>query len=158
MNQSLNSAAARPIISSRKIVHMSMLVFAFLLPFLTWMQAAGCALMALGFNVFILPQLDVDLRKRNVKESGAKVWTGIIIYPISVLLLILIYRHDLYIVGAVWAIMALGDGMAGMAGEAIRGPALPWNPGKTWAGWLSFVVAGTLGAYALTRWVAPEID
>ncbi|MHB8653451.1 MAG: DUF92 domain-containing protein [Terriglobia bacterium] len=137
---------------------MSMLVFAFLLPFLTWMQAAGCALMALGFNVFILPQLGVDLRKRSQDGAGASAQTGIIIYPISVLLLILLYRHDLYIVGAVWAIMALGDGLAGVAGEAIRGPALPWNPGKTWAGWVSFVVAGTLGAYALTRWVAPEID
>ena len=137
---------------------MSMLVFAFLLPFLTWMQAAGCALMTLGFNVFILPQLDVDLGKRNLEERVANVWTGIVIYPISVLALILLYRHDLYIVGAVWAIMALGDGWAGVAGEAMRGPALPWNPGKTWVGFASFILAGTLGAYALARWVAPEID
>lgn len=137
---------------------MSMLVFAFLLPFLTWMQAAGCALMALGFNVFILPQLDVDLRKTNVEGSGASARIGIVIYPVSVLVLILLYRHDLYIVGAVWAIMAMGDGLAGVAGEAMRGPALPWNPGKSWPGFVSFVAAGTLGAYALTRWVAPEID
>lgn len=115
-------------------------------------------MMALGFNVFILPQLGVDLGKRSQAGAGASAQTGIIIYPISVLLLILLYRHDLYIVGAVWAIMALGDGLAGVAGEAIRGPALPWNPEKTWAGWVSFVTAGTLGAYALTRWVAPEID
>ena len=158
MNRSLNSTTVRPIFSSRKIVHMSMLVFAFLLPFLTWMQAAGCALMTLGFNVFILPQLDVDLGKRNLEERVANVWTGIVIYPISVLALILLYRHDLYIVGAVWAIMALGDGWAGVAGEAMRGPALPWNPGKTWVGFASFILAGTLGAYALARWVAPEID
>src|SRR2546422_11488592 len=50
--------------STRKIVHMSMLGFAFLLPFLTWPQAAGAALLALLFNVLILPRLEVDLRKR----------------------------------------------------------------------------------------------
>ncbi len=158
MSQARESIMPRPIFSTRKIVHVSMLMFAFLLPFLTWTQAAGCALMALLFNVFILPQLDVDLRKRSQDGAGASAQTGIVIYPISVLVLILLYRHDMYIVGAVWAIMALGDGLASVAGEALRGPGLPWNREKTWAGFLGFVGAGTLGAYALTRWVAPEID
>ncbi len=46
-----------PLFSTRKIVHMSMLIFAFLLPYLTWTQAAGCALLALLFNVLVLPRL-----------------------------------------------------------------------------------------------------
>src|SRR5207249_5380821 len=109
--------------STRKIVHMSMLGFAFLLPFLTWPQAAGAALLALLFNLLILPRLEVDLRKRpgsagvspatlracpersegadspaqlasdsavdsttaSAAESSASVWTGIVLYPISVL-------------------------------------------------------------------------
>ena len=136
---------------------MSMLSFAFLLPFLTWVQAAGCALLALLFNVVVLPRLEVDLRKRPGRESEAGMWTGIVIYPVSVLALILFYRHNMHVVAAVWAIMALGDGMASIVGEACRGPALPWNREKTWTGFLGFFVAGTIGAYVLARWVNPPI-
>ena len=151
------AAPRAPLFSTRKIVHMSMLIFAFLLPYLTWTQAAGCALLALLFNVVVLPRLGVDLRKSPASAPGAGVWTGIVIYPISVLALILLYRHDLHIVGATWAIMALGDGMASVTGGALRGPALPWNREKTWSGFLGFIVAGTAGAYVLTRWMAPAV-
>jgi uncharacterized protein (TIGR00297 family) len=147
-----------PVLSTRKIVHISMLMFAFLLPYLTWRQAAGCALLALLFNVLVLPRIGADLRKSPTGAGSSGVWTGIVIYPVSVLALILIYRHDLYIVGAIWAILALGDGTAGVAGSAIRGPALPWNRDKTWSGFLGFIVAATAGAYVLTRWVGPGID
>lgn len=148
----------RPLISTRKIVHMSMLIFAFLLPFLSWMQAAGMAATALAFNMFILPRLGVDLRKRPTDAPGANVWTGILIYPSSVLLLILFYRHTMHIAAAVWAIMALGDGFATVLGQTVRGPALPWNREKTWSGFFAFVAAASIGAYALTRWTAPEIE
>jgi len=180
---------------------MSMLGFAFLLPFLTWVQAAGAAVLALMFNVVILPSLGVDLRKGSPVRQGAKegkgeegkwgnggrrvetisplprfslfpsgnralplpsgqeadanTWTGIILYPLSVLTLILIYRHSLPVVGAAWAIMALWDGMASVVGEALGGPALPHNPEKTWSGFGAFVLAGTVGAYVLARWGNP---
>ncbi len=171
-------APRRPLFSTRKTVHMSMLIFAFLLPFLTWLQAAGCALLALLFNVFILPHLGGDFSKRPARSdvaaglspapaalegastkpgSAASVWTGIVIYPISVLALSVFYPHTLYVAGAVWAIMALGDGLASVAGERLGGPALPWNREKTWAGFIAFVFAGAAGAYILARWVAPSI-
>jgi uncharacterized protein (TIGR00297 family) len=156
--QEITPSAAAPLFSTRKIVHMSMLIFAFLLPYLNWKQAAGCALLALLFNVVILPRLGADLRKTPASAPGAGVWTGIVIYPISVLALILLYRHDLHIVAATWAIMALGDGTAGVAGSALRGPALPWNRAKTWSGFLGFIVAGAAGAYVLTRWAAPGVS
>jgi uncharacterized protein (TIGR00297 family) len=146
-----------PILSTRKIVHMSMLIFAFLLPYLTWKQAAGCALLALLFNVVVLPRIGADLRKSPASAPGSGVWTGIVIYPISVLALVLLYRRDLRIVGATWAIMALGDGMASVTGGALRGPALPWNREKTWSGFLGFLVAGTAGAYVLLCWIPPAI-
>jgi len=149
--------ARRLLLSTRKLVHMSMLGFAFLLPFLTWVQAAGCALLALFFNVFILPRMQADLRKHPGEIAEKGVWTGIVIYPLSVLLLILFYRHNLAIAGAVWAILALGDGTASVVGEAVRGPVLPYNREKTWSGFLSFVIAGTAGAYMLTRWIAPAV-
>jgi uncharacterized protein (TIGR00297 family) len=151
------AAPGAPLFSARKIVHMSMLIFAFLLPYLTWRQAAMCALLALLFNVVVLPRVGLDLRKSPAGASASSIWTGIVIYPISVLALIVLYRHDLHIVGATWAIMALGDGTASVSGGALSGPALPWNREKTWSGFLGFIVAGTAGAYALTRWVAPNV-
>jgi uncharacterized protein (TIGR00297 family) len=147
----------KPLLSTRKIVHISMLGFAFLLPILTWVQAAGCAVLALLFNLFLLPRLAVNLRKSPLQDTATSVWTGIVLYPISVLALILLYRHHLHIAAAAWAIMALGDGLASVTGEALRGPGLPWNRGKTWTGLGGFVVAGTAGAFVLTRWVAPTL-
>lgn len=139
-----------------------MLGFAFLLPFLTWIQAAGMALMALLFNLFILPRMQVDLSKPLAAvgergESAGDVWTGIILYPLSVLALILVYRRHMHIVAAVWAIMALGDGMAGVAGAALKSRALPWRGDKTWAGFAAFVLAGTLGSFVLACFVDPTL-
>jgi uncharacterized protein (TIGR00297 family) len=171
---------------------MASLLFAFLFPYFTWKQAAGCALLLLLFNTLILPWLDIDVSKRPgvarsigaaapgfsqpppspllIKGGGTcipaahtyppptvKTWTGIVLYPISVLVLIALYRNHLHIAAAAWAIMALGDGMATVVGEALRGSALPWNRQKTWSGFVTFAVVGTVGAYLLTRWIAPEI-
>ena len=57
-----------------------MLSFAFLLPFLTWIEAAGAALVALLFNLLILPRLQLDLGKQPAgagAESTPVQWTGI---------------------------------------------------------------------------------
>lgn len=135
-----------------------MLIFAFLLPFITWQEGTALALMALLFNVFLLPRLGADFRKRSTDARDSSMWTGIVIYPSSVLILVLFYRHQMHIAAAAWAIMALGDGFATVTGETLRGPALPWNRDKSWSGFLGFVVAATIGAYALTRWTAPEMD
>jgi uncharacterized protein (TIGR00297 family) len=136
---------------------MSMLIFAFLLPCLTWTQAAGCALLALLFTLVVLPRLEAGLRTSPEAPLNAGTGTAIVIYPLSVLGLVLLYRHDLQVVGAAWAILALGDGMAGVVGDALSSPALPWNREKTWSGFVGFLVAGTAGAYVLTRWVAPAV-
>ena len=164
MTQITPTAVPRPLISTRKIVHISMLGFAFLLPFLTWPEAAGAATLALLFNLFLLPQLGADLRKRSAVETPATgssaengMWMGIILYPISVLALILIYRHHMEVAAAAWALMALGDGAAGLAGESIKGTALPWNSHKTWAGFAAFLLAGTTGAWVVARWVNPAL-
>jgi uncharacterized protein (TIGR00297 family) len=151
-NSTSTAVTARSLFSTRKLVHMSMLGFAFLLPYLTWVEAAGLAALALLFNISVLPRLGFDFSKRE-----GDTWTGIILYPASVLLLILFYRNHLHIAGAAWAIMALGDGLASVAGEAVRGPRLPWNREKTWSGFAAFVLAGSAGSFALSRWIAPQL-
>ena len=139
-----------------------MLGLAFLLPFLTWQQAAGGAVLALLFNRFALPHLDLDLRGALISSTAAPATedglpSGIVLYPVSVLLLILIYRHHLEVAAGAWAITALGDGAAGVAGERLGGRSLPWNPQKTWAGFLAFGLAGATGAGVLALWVNPTL-
>ena len=223
-----NSRRRPPLFSARKRLFMASLLFAFLFPYFTWKQAAGCALLLLLFNTLILPWLDLGVSEETALSAGERVaipqsresrvrgfllrlaalilprpasdpspgprrlvkspiaghplpmgrrlglWpegensissrspgdrarTGVVLYPISVLVLVVLYRNHLHIAAAAWAIMALGDGMATVVGEALRGSALPWNRQKTWPGFISFAVAGTVGAYILTRWIAPEI-
>src|SRR5208337_402612 len=153
-----DSRTCQPLFSARKRLFMASLLFAFLFPALTWKQAAGCALLLLLFNTLILPWLDLGVTDSvSSRSPGHRARTGIVLYPISVLVLVVLYRHHLHIAAAAWAIMALGDGMATVVGEALRGSALPWNRQKTWSGFISFAVAGTVGAYVLARWIAPEI-
>jgi uncharacterized protein (TIGR00297 family) len=53
-------------------------------------------------------------------------------------------------------VLALGDGMASVAGLALGGPRLPWNPRKSWSGFAAFVVFGSLAATALVGWTRAE--
>jgi len=178
-----------PLFPARKRLFMASLLFAFLFPYLTWEQAAGCALLLLLFNTLILPWLNIEVSRpptsppatsnpspgprRLVKVPVAvhplplgegeepflasrDTPMGIVLYPVSVLVLILLYRGHLHIVAGAWALMALGDGMAAIIGERAGSAALPWNREKTWAGFVTFAVGGMLGAYILTRWTAPK--
>ena len=77
---------------------------------------------------------------------------GILLYPLAVLVLVLVFRHELWMAAAVWGVLAFGDGMATLVGLAAGGPRLPWNPAKTWAGSLALVACGALGAAVLTAW------
>ena len=85
-------------------------------------------------------------------------WTGILFYPVSVLLLVLTFRERLDIVAGAWGIMAFGDGFATLAGTTMNGARLPWNPQKSWNGLIAFIAAGSVGAVALMMWVAPSIS
>ena len=55
---------------------------------------------------------------------------------------------------ALWGVLAFGDGMASFVGQSLGGPRLPWNRSKGWAGFLGFVVFGTLGTAVLIAWTS----
>jgi uncharacterized protein (TIGR00297 family) len=78
-----------------------------------------------------------------------------VLYPVTVLLLILVFWRRLEVAAAAWGILAFGDGMASVVGMGLGERKLPWNPRKSWAGTLSYVAFGTLGAGALLQWTAP---
>ena len=142
----LSSAEAK-----RKLVHVAVGGFAFLLRFLTWPQAALMAVAAFAFNLYLLPRIGGRGLWRNPDhERGFPI--GILLYPLAVLALILVFRNDLWMAAVVWGILAFGDGMATVVGMAAGGPRLPWNPAKGWAGTLAFLFFGAIGASVLVAW------
>jgi uncharacterized protein (TIGR00297 family) len=127
----------------RKLLHVGMGGFAFMLRWLDWRGAALCALAALLSNLFLLPHIGGRKVFRGAAaEKGYD--TGILLYPVSVLALILLFPHRLEIVAAAWAMLAFGDGLATIAGVTLgrfTGP-LPWNRDKSWAGLAGFMAGG----------------
>lgn len=127
-------------------------LFAMLLRWLTPVQAAACAAAALLFNVFFLHRLTNRSLLRE-HERGRGFSAGIVVYPAVVLVLILVFPRRLELAAAAWALLAFGDAMATVAGVTLRGPRLPWNPEKSWAGFLAFILYGACSSALLLRWV-----
>jgi uncharacterized protein (TIGR00297 family) len=140
----------------RQVLHMSMVLFALFLRGITWWQAALCAVAAFLFNLLVLPRIGgASLNRPSDAARGYPL--GILFYPLSVLLLILAFPHRPDIVAAAWGILALGDGAATIVGTRSRGPTLAWNPDKSVAGSLAFIVAGAAGGVALAWWTRPAV-
>jgi uncharacterized protein (TIGR00297 family) len=137
---------------ARKSVHMLSGLFALLLRYLSWWQALAMALAALFFNHQILPRISGgSLDREQDRKRGYAL--GILLYPLSVALLIVIFSRRLDVAAAAWALMAFGDGAATLTGTFLGGPRLPWNPSKSWSGFLGFLAAGTVSAAFAFTWV-----
>jgi uncharacterized protein (TIGR00297 family) len=135
----------------RKLVHVGVGGFAFALRVLSWPQAAALAAAAFLFNWQVLPRIGGRaLWRSDERERGYP--SGILLYPLSVLGLVLFFREELWMAATVWGLLAFGDGMATLIGQAVGGPRLPWNPGKSWAGLAAFVAFGSSGAALLAAW------
>ena len=74
------------------------------------------------------------------------------LYPVAVLLLILAFPDRRDIAAAAWGVLAFGDGMATLAGRHIASPRIPWNPDKSVAGSLAFVLFGGAAGSLLCWW------
>ena len=135
----------------RQFVHMSMGLFALLLRVLTWPQAAACALAAFLFNLLVLPRVGGPSLSRP-SDAARGFPLGILLYPLSVLLLILAFPHRPDFVAAAWAMLAFGDGAATLVGRAVKRPLLPWNAEKTLAGTAAFVLVGGTTGVLLAWW------
>jgi uncharacterized protein (TIGR00297 family) len=126
--------------------------FALLLRWITWPQALALAGGALLFNLFVLPHVAASLYRPGDRARNLH---GIVYYPLSVLILLLLFPRRLDIVAAAWGILAAGDGIATLAGRAVGGARWPWNPDKTVAGTIAFALAGSAAGIALALWCRP---
>jgi len=142
--------------SARQWVHIGSGLFALLLRVLTWWQAALVAAFALAFNLAVLPRIGGRTLYRPVDHARGFP-LGIVLYPLSVLLLILVFERRLDIVAAAWGVLAFGDGFATLIGQRIGGRQIPWNREKTVAGTIAFAVCGGIAAVALAWWTRTAV-
>lgn len=138
--------------AARKAVHVGMGGLALLLRWLTPLQAALCAALAVLFNRFLLHPVTRGKLLRG-GERARSFSSGIGLYPAAVLALILVFHARLDLAAAVWGLLAFGDGMATVIGLAFPGRRLPWNPAKSWHGSLAFLVFGASASLLLLTWV-----
>ena len=137
---------------ARRVVHVGCVAFALLLRWLTWWQGAILALGAFLFNWLVLPRVGGRGMWRGADVARGYPF-GILAYPLAVLGLVLLFRDRLWMAAAGWGILAVGDGMASLVGQAAGGRHLPWNARKGWVGFASFVAFGTAAAAFLSAWV-----
>jgi uncharacterized protein (TIGR00297 family) len=137
----------------RTLVHITMGGFAFALRWLTPLQAAGFAAAAVAFNRFVLPRVTSRSLERPGERPGFA--SGIVLYPLAVLALILVFWNRIHVAAAAWGLLAFGDGMASAVGRSVGGPRLPWNPAKTWSGFAAFVLFGGTASIFLFLWTRP---
>lgn len=134
--------------------------FALALRWLTWPQAALCALAAFAFNLLVLPAL---LGHRLTSERDDVSDRGVLLYPLVVLALIVLFHGPglraggMYVAAFGWGLLAGGDAAAGVVGMKWGKHPLPWNARKTWEGLAGYTVGGALIGTALLAWNAPGL-
>ncbi len=138
----------------RKIVHIGSGLFALALRPLGPLGSAAMAAFAIVFNFLILPRVG----GRNLLREGERGRSiGILLYPVSVFLLVIVFWRHLEVAAAGWGLLAFGDGMASVVGLTLGGPRLPWNPKKSWSGTIAFALFGGAAAWGFVLWTAPGV-
>jgi uncharacterized protein (TIGR00297 family) len=135
---------------ARQLVHILVGAIALTLRWLTWWQAALLAVGAVLFNLFVLPQISKSVFRPGDLDAPLK--SGIVIYPLAVLALVLAFPERLDIVAASWGVLAAGDGFATLVGAHVRTSPLSWNRAKSVGGLVAFIVFGAAAAVGLALW------
>ena len=142
--------------TARKLVHIAFGAAALLLRYLQWWQAVLLAAAAVGFNIRILRSL-TGHRLHRPHELDRAYPAGLVLYPTSILLLLLMLPSRFDIVAAAWGTLAAGDGAATLVGRRFGGRTWPWNRQKSLAGSAAFVVCGSAAAVFLAWWCRPNV-
>jgi uncharacterized protein (TIGR00297 family) len=134
----------------RQLEHMAPLVFAFALKFLSWGQALALAVLAVIYALFVSSRLWQAARRPDEAARGFS--PGKVAYAVSILLLVLLFPDDQYIVVAVWANLSVGDAFSNLAGRRFGRTRLPWSGDKTWTGMAAAFVTSALAGFVLLVW------
>ena len=134
----------------RQVVHILVGGMALLLRWLTWWQSALVAIAAVLFNLFLLPKIATGVFRPGDLDAPLK--SGIVIYPLAVLALVIAFPARPDIAAAAWGVLAAGDGFGTLIGAHVRTPPLSWNRAKSAGGLIAFIVFGALAAIGLAMW------
>jgi len=137
----------------RQLTHISMVVFALSL---RWLSAPWAFLMA--FSAFIHNVLLLPKYAPHLYRQGENLLQGIAVYPLMVALLILLFPDRLILAAGAWAILAFGDGFSTLVGKQYPIVPLPWNPVKSLGGMAAFVSFGGVGAFLVMLWFDPAFS
>lgn len=135
----------------RQWVHIALGAVALLLPFLHWYQAAVLAAAAVIVNIRLLRTIAGDRLHRPIELQQA-VPAGLVLYPTSILLMLLLFPTRPDIVAGAWGILAVGDGAATLAGRRFGVRKWPWNRQKSVAGSVVLAIAGGVAGAFLCWW------
>lgn len=142
---------------ARKVVHISFGAGALLLRWLPWVPAILLASCAVCFNIWGLHRIGGQKLFRPDEHGRWRAKSGIVLYPATVVGLLLVLSDRFDIIAASWGVLAFGDGMASLVGRHFPLRPLPWNRGKSLGGTIAFVVFGSLGAVALLIWCSDRV-
>ena len=140
----------------RQWVHIGFGAVALLLPFLHWHQAVILAAVATVFNIRLLRKVAGDRLHRPLERQQA-VPAGLVLYPTSVLVMLLMLPSRPDIVAGAWGILAVGDGVATLVGREWGARKWSWNPEKSVAGTAALALAGGVAGAFLCWWCRPVI-
>jgi uncharacterized protein (TIGR00297 family) len=135
----------------RQWVHIGSGAAALLLPFLDWYQAVILAAAAIIFNIRLLRKIAGERLHRPL-ELQQSVPAGLVLYPTSILIMLLMVPSRPDIVAGAWGILAVGDGAATLAGTRYGVTKWPWNRQKSVAGSIALAVAGGAAGALLCWW------
>ena len=95
-------------------------------------------------------------RFKTIRRTGEQAELAAVFgYSVSVLATLLLFPKHAELGMLVLCVLAFGDGMATTCGMLFRGPRLPWNRDKSWAGLLAFIGFGGYLA-ALAYWAESQ--
>lgn len=138
---------------TRKFLHMTPGLFPFGLAFVDhpdplqwneiWFIAQICIVLTAGF---------LALYKFVRRPDEKNLLSTTLSYPIIILIMLALFRYHAEFACVVVTILAFGDGAAYFGGTLFGRRKLPWNPKKSWAGMISFVLFSAPIA-ALAYWM-----
>lgn len=131
---------------SRKLWHMSAGLLPFLCPVLTYLHPSAEEWNPDALRLIILASaiclvgLSLLSAKRFTRPDERHVGMALGCYVVCVMVPLMLFPSHLELGMTVLAVLAIGDGAAGIVGMTFRGPSLPWNARKTISGTVGFVV------------------
>lgn len=137
--------------TARQAAHIAFGAVALLLPYLHWYQAVILAAAAVIFNIRLLKWM-TGRRVHRPSELNQSLPAGLVLYPTSILLLLLMFPSRPDIVAAAWGILAVGDGAATLVGRRYGRRKWEWNRSKSVAGTVALVIAGGAAGAFLAWW------